>query len=155
MGITGFDMTATPEYIYVDTNMKGDDYLGWDTWRVSLDGKRKAYCGGSINLFVPPTGKYMYFTGYGWELYRTDFSFEHFERITVDIPDRSTIEDAIEPTYVACGDYSIQDDWLYFKLYVDNLYGGSYTGGYKMKLSGGEAVKTDDGEWYTPGLDDE
>ncbi len=151
LGITGFEMLATPNYLYVNRNEVSGDFVHWDTIRVSLDGKEKIYVGESITLYIPSHGNYMYFTTYGYELYRTDYAFKNVEELTLDIPDRKEIEKTIDYENGVSGaelyNFSISDGWLYFSLDVINLEGGYYSGQYKMKLIGGKAVKTDKGEY--------
>ncbi len=150
--ITGFKMAASPKYLFVYRNESSGDFTNWDTIRVSPDGKEKILCAGSIDLYIPTQGNYMYFYGGDWDLYRTDFAFETVEGMTVDIPDRAAIEKAIDYANgvrkVIFYDYQIRNGWLSFCLNAYNLERGDYFGHYRMKLSGGKAVKTDKGKLF-------
>jgi hypothetical protein len=148
LGIDGFEIVATPQYLYVLNNWQFVDMVHWDTWRVSPDGKEKRYVGDALELFVPAQGGYLYFSGHDYCIFRTDSSFEEVESIALDTPDIGEIEQTVEPGTVFITYDKIEDGWLYFKMDAFNIDDGrEYIGGYRMLLSGGKAYNTDAGAY--------
>ena len=151
--ITGFEMVATPDYLYVNRNEVSGDFVYWDTVRVSPDGKQMIYVGDTLRLYIPKQGNAMYFSNFGWELYRSDFAMDNVEKLSLYIPDLKQIIKGTDfdsgTSEAIVSNISVGGDWLYFKLEAVNLSGAFYIGKYKMRLSGGKAVKTDRGEYDT------
>jgi hypothetical protein len=152
LGISGFEMVASSKYLYVKRNLSSGDFVHWALFRVTLDGKRKVFCGGdAIDLFIPLTGNYMYFSSHDWSLCRTDHSFERVEEIFPAITDKVAIIEAINPNFVDCEAYDLKGDLLYFGIFAYNIFdGGSYSGNYTMNLLNGQTQKLDKGDLSTP-----
>jgi hypothetical protein len=156
LNIYGFSFTICKNLIFINNNESaGGEWGSWDTWMVSLDGKKQIFIGDSLDVFVPEKGDVLYFADTDMNIYRTDFSYKNVDRLLLLLPDMKDILSKVEPIFRLIKITKVDDDWIYFNADIDSYWQKQFTGDYKIKISGGLVYKVGNDKWYDNSQNDE